>query len=71
VWSQLELLLVVASQPLDFGALGVVLIVAVDDQARPAVGLAATPKSSNRSRLPVQETPLSQTPPKWFVADAV
>jgi len=35
------------------------------------VGLAATPKSSNRSRLPVQVTPDSQTPPKWFVGDAV
>jgi hypothetical protein len=33
--------------------------------ANPVVGLAVTPKSSNRSRLPVHPAPLWQTAPKW------
>jgi len=40
-------------------------------EASPVVGLAATLKSSYRSRFPVQVTPLSHTPPKWFVGEAV
>jgi hypothetical protein len=40
-------------------------------EASPVVGLAATPKSSYRSRLPVQAMPDSQTPPKWTVGEAV
>ena len=40
-------------------------------EAKPVVGLAATPKSSYRSRLPVHVTPLSHTPPEWTTGDAV
>src|SRR2546430_14034689 len=39
-------------------------------EARPVVGLTAMPKSSNRSRLPVHDTPPSHTPPKWITGVA-
>src|SRR2546428_52674 len=38
--------------------------------ARPVVGLAATPKSSYKSRFPVQVAPDSQTPPLWITGVA-